>query len=168
MTETVCRALGRSATYRLEGGVVSVTDDAGTRTFDLGQVRSARLATLGGMTICELGLADGSVRTIVNEDPALREGWSSLVRAVHADLASGGNVAFVSGSWMISGVIATITGIVIAAAAVIASGAITLPSGLEGRGTLLIALACVSAIAGPALAWRSRPRRYDPRSPPLG
>ena len=91
MTELAATAYGRSATYRLESDALVITSAGSEKSIALSSIERVRLAELGGLTICELRLRDGTTRSIVNDDSSVREPYARIVIALHEALASTGD-----------------------------------------------------------------------------
>jgi hypothetical protein len=142
---------GKPIQYSLDDATLGIASEKSTRTIRLGEVRGARLAQIGTLRMCELTLVDGSKASIIGESPA--PALQPFVEAVHARLVELGQpVQYTRGSWFLVIIMIVVGVCVIAAAQLLRAGA------------PLTILGFVWMIAGPIVAWRSRPRAYDPRA----
>jgi len=143
------RHLGRDLTVEVrEHDLV-----AGAQTITFDAIREVRVSRIGTLEVCVLRLVAGGEHTFATDEAARRPAFAGAVRALWAALAAR-QVPFVSGSWLIAGMIATITVVVGVLGALVFTGVIDAPA-FARRGGML---ALVCAVLGPVGAFTSRPR----------
>jgi len=153
---------GHKTRYVLGDARLSINE----RVIELSTIARVRLVVLAEMQACELTLRDGKTAMVVNDTKEHSASYGELVRALHGRLAPLPGVEFVRGSWLLVGVLAAIGVVVIAFAVVLQQGWFSVPPMFAGKATLIMILGFAWIVLGPLLVWKSRPRGYDPRSPP--
>lgn len=151
-------ARGQSTRYALDHEGIELGD----RCVELADVMRIRLASAFGAQVCEVTLRSGVSNTIVNDAREHLGAYRQFVTALHAELLSRPDVTFVRGSWFLVGGNAAIAVIAILAAIAFSKNWLPAPAWVADKVDLIIGTGFASLVLGPRVAWRSRPRPYDP------
>jgi len=143
------RHLGRDVSVEVREQDVVV----GAQTFRFDAIREVRVARIGNLEMCVLRLDGGGEHTIATDEAARRGAFASAVRALWAGL-EGRQVPFVTGSWLLAGIIGTIAVVVGVLGALVYTRVIDAPAFARRGGVL----ALVCAIVGPVGVFQGRPR----------
>jgi len=126
----------------------------------LAEIGSVTLAWMGEAQVCELVLRDGHRRTIT--DGINSAAMDELMRTLHHNLRAYSGVTMTVGSWasVAIAVVGTVFMMVCLAGLWLDDWGSSLAYPFLVKGLVAFAV-----IAGPIVALRSRPRRYDPARP---
>lgn len=146
--------LGRDLEVRLDDrGLELVAGTSPPARIELEAIRSVRIARLGSLEMCVLGLGQRREHTLSTDEPKTRPAFTALVRALYPPLTARG-VPFVAGSSLLLGLIVVICVVTLAVGLGVYLGILDAPA-FRSRG---LVLAIVSLLGGPVIAWRARPK----------
>lgn len=149
--------------YFFDGENLEIDRGKGVKTIPITDVKSVMCVAFANMRVCELRLRDGVKQALSVDKPSPE--FKRFIEALHVKLADAGGVTFQRGSWLAIVTLALIGTLMIVFGALLYTKAIVVSPMLNGKALVIMLAGVASALFGPLLVWRTRPRPYDPRAP---